>query len=278
MSEFLFLFRELLGSIRARSASLLALGGLLIFVCLGTFAVLLLVGGEGEPTREIGLGADEVVAHLSPRLSADAVNALYAEIQQREDVVSLAFRFAQEVSPGSTGGQFIVRTTSPDVTADVLESVRGMNGVTAAEAGTRPTAQPALALGGPLRMGLLGALVVSVVLSLVFSRSGFRALLGTFEAEIRVMRLSGVSERTIVPPVVALGTLIGLLAGLLLIVGIYLAQVGLGEGAAAVSELANGGRVLSVAFAGLVLGLLLGSLMGLLGASLLGSREFSPLP
>ena len=278
MSEFFFLFRELLGSIRTRSASLLALGGLLIFVCLGTFAVLLLVGGEVAPTREIGLGADEVVAHLSPRLSADAVNALYAEIQQRADVVSLAFRFAQEVSPGSTGGQFIVRTTSPEVTADVLEAVRGMNGVTAAEAGTRPTAQPALALGGPLRMGLLGALVVSVVLSLVFSRSGFRALLGTFEAEIRVMRLSGVSERTIVPPVVALGTLIGLLAGLLLIVGIYLAQVGLGEGAAAVSELANGGRVLSVAFAGLVLGLLLGSLMGLLGASLLGSREFSPLP
>ncbi len=278
MSEFFFVFRELLGAIRARSAALLGAAGLLIFLCLASFAALLLVGGGPTGGEERGLMADEIVVDLSPRLSADAVNALYRELQRRPDVVLLAFRFAQEVSPESTGGQFFIRTSSPEVTPDVLAAVESMSGITGAEAGTIVIFEAGFTLTGSTRIGLLVALVLSVVLSLVLARSGFRALLETFQAEIRVLRLSGVSERRIVPPVVGLGTLLGLLSGLLLIVGVYIAQYALGEGASSVSELANGGRVLVVVFADLILGLLLGSLVGLLGASLLSSREFSPLP
>lgn len=279
MSQFLFVFRELLGSIRARSASLLAVASLFIFLCLASFAALLLVGGGSAVGDEVGLGVDEIVADISPRLSADAVNSLYREIQGHPDVASLAFRFAQEVSPGSTGGQFLIRTRGGDATAGVLTAVGSMNGITRVEAGTVVVSSEArFSLPGAARIALLAALVLSVVFSLLLARGGFRALLGTFQAEIRVMRVSGVSERTIVPPVVGLGTLMGLLAALLLIVGIYLAQYALGEGASSVSELANGGRVLVVVFADLILGVLLGTLVGLLGASLLSSREFSPLP
>lgn len=257
---------------------LLAGAGFFVFFCLAAFAALLLVGGGPGIDQDGGLAADEIVAEISPRLSSDAVNALYREIQDRADVASVAFRFAQEVSPGTTGGQFLVRTRSGDVTADVLEAVGSMPGITRVEAGTVVISETGFALPGSARIGLLATLILSVVLSLLLARGGFRALLGTFQAEIRIMRVSGVSERTIVPPVVGLGTLLGLLAGLLVIVGIYISSYALGEGAAAVSALANGGRVLVVVFADLILGILLGSLVGLLGASLLSSREYSPLP
>ncbi|MGB2983934.1 MAG: hypothetical protein WBC63_08770 [Candidatus Bipolaricaulia bacterium] len=278
MSTFFFLFRELLGSIRARSATLFSAASLFVFVCLASFAALLLVGGVPNERGDAFLDEDEIEVHLSPRLSAEAVNDLYLEIRDRPDVASISFRFAQEVSPGSSGGRFFVRTASADATQGVLSAVELMSGITLAEAGTAAPSPGGFSLPSTARIGLLAALVLSVALSLVLARGGFRVLLGTFHGEIRVMRLAGAPERTIVPPVVALGILMGLLAGLLLVVGIYLAQYALGEGSHAVSELANSGRVLSVSFTGLILGLLLGSLIGLFGASLLSSREFSPLP
>jgi cell division protein FtsX len=276
MSTFLFLFRELLGSIRARSALLFSLVGLFILISLASFATLLLAGGTSNG-GDGALGADELVLHLSPRLSAETVDDLYAQIRQRSDVASISFRFAEEVSPGSTGGRFFIRTTSPEATAGVLSAVESMNGITAVESGAPAPVSGRFALPGAARIGLLVALIVSVALSLLVSRLGYAVLLSGFYGEIRVMRSSGTSERTIIPPVVGLGLLIGLLTGLLLIVGIYLAQYALAEASAEIGVLANGGRVLGTSFASLVLGLLLGGLSGLFGASLLSSREFMPL-
>jgi len=81
----------------------------------------------------------------------------------------------------------------------------------------------------------------------------------------------------IYPPVVGLGILVGLLAGLLLIVGIYLFQYA-AEGSGDLVSLLSGGRALAISFAGLFLGIFMGGLGGLFGVSILSSREFSPLP
>ena len=277
MSTFLFLFRELLGSIRARSAALLSASSLCVFVCLASFATLLLVGGTTDVVERGALGAAEIVVDLSPRLSAETVNGLYLQIRQRPDVASISFRFAQELSPGSTGGRFFIRTSSAEAMPGVLAAVAAMDGITEAEGGEVAPSSEGFALSVSARIGLLASLVLSVALSLILARGGYRALLGAFHGEIRIMRLSGTSERTIAPPIVGLGVLMGLLSGLLLVVGIYLGQYALGEATSGVSGLASGGRVLGVTFAGLTLGVLLGSLIGLFGASLLTSREFSPL-
>jgi cell division protein FtsX len=237
-----------------------------------------LVGSVTATNDEPPLDPDEIVVHLSPRLSANAVDDLYSRIRLRSDVAAVTFRFAEEVSPGSTGGRFFVRTTTIDARETVRTDLESMNGVTRVESHEGTPERNGFALPSSARLGLLLALVLSVVLSLVLGRIGFRALLGTFRVEIRMMRLSGTSERTIIPPVVGLGILMGLLSGLLLIAGIYLGQYAVGEGATDVPRLADSGLVLGVTFTGLVLGLLLGSFIGLFGASVLSSREFSPLP
>lgn len=279
MSTFMFLFRELLGSIRARSGLLLTLSALFVFASLAAFAALLLIGGTvDEDVQSTTLGADEIVLHLSPRLSADAVNDLYVQLRQRPDVDSIAFHFAEEVSPGSTGGRFYVRAAAAEAMVDLVAVAETMNGITEIEAGEPMSEVPVFGLTGTVRIALLVSLIVCVALSLFLGRLGYRALLASFHSEIRVIRLSGASERAIILPVVGLGVMMGLLTGLLLIVGIFLAQYALGQTAGVVTSLGSDGRALGVSFAGLVLGLLLGSLIGLIGASLLTSREFSPLP
>jgi len=278
MSTFMFLFRELLGSIRAKTGFLLTLSGLFVFASLAAFAALLLVGGADAATRDPEyLAPEEVILHLSPRLSADAVNDLYVELWGRDDVRSIVFRFAEEVSPGSTGGRFFVRATSAAAAAGLIELAETMNGVTQVEAGEPIPAPVPVGLTPTMRIVLLVVLTACVAISLLLGRLGYRGLLASFLGEIRVMRLSGAPEKAIVLPVVSLGVLLGLLTGLLLVVGIFLAQYALGDGPAGAASVAFDGRALTVSLAGLVLGLLLGGLIGLLGASLLTSREFSPL-
>ena len=277
MSTFFYLFRELLGAIRARSAVLLFMSSLFVFVCIASFAALLLIGDAKVETAREQLGSDEIIAELSPRLSAGAVGDLHLKILRHEDVASVSFRFDEEVSSTSTGGHLFIRTVSSEAMPTVLLAVESMDGVTQARGGEPISSPRGFALPDLARIALLGCVVVCVVLSLILARAGYRVLLGTFHGEIRIMRLSGTPERMIVLPIVGLGVLMGLLAGLILVVGIYLGQYALGESAATVSGLGDVGRALGVTFAGLILSLLLGSLIGLLGASLLSSREFSPL-
>jgi hypothetical protein len=64
------------------------------------------------------------------------------------------------------------------------------------------------------------------------------------------------------------------------IAGAYLSLYAFSQAAGAtdVAELASGARMFGVSFTSLCLGLVMGGLIGFFGASVLGSREFSPLP
>jgi len=277
MSTFFFLFRELLGAVRARCALYFSLTGMFILLFLCAFALLLLPASSPATTGAENLSPVEVVVRLSPRLAAATVDALYLQIRERSDVARINFRFAQEVNPGETGGYFFIEATSPSAANDIVQAVGALDGVSSVQAGEAADVQGGIAIDTSVRFGLLGGLVAFVVVSLIFARLGFSVLLRSFANEVRLMRLSGVSERMIYPPVVGLGVLVGLLAGLLLIVGIYLFQYA-AEGSTALASLLSGGRALGISFAGLFLGIFMGGLSGLFGVSILSSREFDPLP
>jgi len=283
MSALPFLFRELLGTIRARSAVSFLLTFLFLFLflaCVGAF--FLLVPSRVEPPGGIeSLSVVEIQVFLSPRLSSASIDALYLEIRERGDVSSIQFRFAQELRPQATGGVFLIAPASPDAAADLAGFLATVNGVTEILEIRADPGETDSPLSGAVRIALLVVLVGSIALAFVFARRGYWELLRAFSGEIRTMRLSGVSERVIVPLVVGLGVLAGLLAGTLLLVVLFLLHytaASQAPPAAWAAGLASGSRVLGVSLANLLLGLVLGGLIGLLGVSVLGHRDFDPLP
>jgi cell division protein FtsX len=275
MSTFLYLERELLGAIRARSALLLTLAVLFLFTFLAAFSTFFLFPAAGRAAASGDLGEAEVIVHLSPRLSATTIDDLHDQIQARPDVLQVQFRFPETLTEEMTGGRFEIVAQSPDSVDGLVDALVVMDGVTSVEAGVPQEETPALQLSSGVRIGLLCWLAVSVVLALLVSRRGFRTLLDAFRNEIRLLRLSGIPERLLYPSVVTVGLLMGALAGLLVLAGLYLFQAA-SLGQVALAE--NGGRIWGIGLLSVLLGLMLGGLIGLFGASHLSSRRFDPLP
>jgi len=166
------------------------------------------------------------------------------------------------------------------VSAEVLdrlsEELLAMDGVVRVEG---PAAEFAnlngIPLPGALRIGLLAILALGLAGCLLSARYGFRALLRAFAREIRLLRLSGVSERTLVQPIVLLGVLLGFLAAFLLVLIGAVAHVITVAGAGFLGVV-QWGAVAQTGVLVVVLGIVLGGLVGLLGAGTLGGREFRP--
>jgi hypothetical protein len=283
VNPFLFLFRELLGSIRARSALFFALTGLLLFLFLAVVGTFFLVPAPSlaEAGEEGLLPIEEIQVQLSPRLSSATVDRMYLEIRARGDVERVVFRFSQELDRAVSGGVFVIEPASPEAASELVADLQSLNGVTEVIERRSQGAPDRSPLSTAARIGLLSSLVVTIALSLLFARSGYRELLRCFAGEIRLLRLSGISERTVVRLTVGIGLLIGFLAGLLLLVILYvLHYVVISQGAppAILEGLTSGGRILGVSLINILLGLVLGGLIGLYGASLVSSREFHPIP
>ncbi len=281
MNPFLFLFRELLGSIRARSALFFALNGLFLFLFLGVVGTFFLVPSPETPSADGSLPIEEIQVQLSPRLSSASVDRMYLDIRSREDVERIVFRFSQELDRSASGGVFVIRPASPGAAPALVDELRLLNGVTEVIERRSPGEPVRSPLSTSVRIGLLASLVVTVALSLLFARSGYRELLRSFSGEIRLLRLSGISERMVVPLTVGVGILIGFLAGLLLLVILYVMHyvvISQGVPPRILEGLTSGGRIFGVSLINLLLGVVLGGLIGLYGASLLGSREYRPIP
>lgn len=279
MSTQLFIFGELLGTVRGKGGALLAAVVLLILSFLALFSSFFLLG---TPTKEESgslLPPGEVIVHLSPRLSPEAVEKLYLKIREREEVRRINYLFAQELEESRAGGILVIRTVEPQAFATLVEALGSVNGIMRIDSPVS-SKKDVLLLSTPLRIALLAGLVVSVVASLIVARHGFRELLHSFAGEIRLMRLSGTAERAIQPPIIALGVLCGILASLVLILALYLLHSFAVSHPQAVLRVASGlvepERVLTVSLLSLLLGLVIGGLVGVLGASLTGSREFQP--
>jgi len=282
VNPFLFLFRQLLGAIRARSALYFALTGLLLFLFLAVIGAFFLVpsSSPAEDGDDASLPIEAIQVHLSPRLSSATVDNMYLDIRAQEDVKRVVFRFSQELDPDISGGVFVVHPASANVAPELAIDLRLLNGVVDVIERRRQVEPDGSPLSTATRIGLLASLVLTIALSLLFARNGYRELLRSFAGEIRLLRLSGVSERMVIPMTVGIGALIGTLAGLLLLVILYVLHyivVSQGTPAPMLEGLTDGVRILGISLINLLLGLVLGGLIGLYGASLLSSRDFHPL-
>ncbi len=272
MNAFFYLESELLGAIRVRSAVFLSLALLALFLFLASFACLFLLP-PASATPPGGFAANEIRAYVSPRLTPGAVSNLYARLQERADAVSVQFSLPEQVTSDRTGGRFTLIAKSAAALPGLASALKSTEGIASVETGPAG-GSGRVALSEGARMGLLCGLVVFALLSLLLAREGFRALLYAFRHEIRLMRQSGVAERRIVAAVEVTGLLIGLLAGALLAVGLLLYDMS-ASGSGAVLDST---RLVGVVVVALVLGVLMGGLLGLLGAAHLASDRFAPIP
>jgi cell division protein FtsX len=256
---------------RVRSATLLSFALLLLLLFLGCFAALFLLPA-GAPLSPGSLAPNEVLASLSPRLTTQSINSLSVKLQERPDVQSVTYNLPEKITSAETGGHLHVMARSAADVVGLAAALRAIDGIQSVDSAT---SAGSLALTQNARIGLLCGLVVCALLALVLAREGFRALLSTFRHEIRLMRLSGVSERQIVAAVEVAGLLIGLLAGLLLALGLALYALAMAQTSTA--QALDVPRVVAVGLVSLLLGTLMGGLLGLLGAAHLASERFAPI-
>ena len=277
MSRFFFIFGNLLGAINGRIGWLF-LGVIgLIFAALLIFAGFFLVGETTGQENGPALAPGEMVVYLSPQLSSDDVQSLYLKIRDMPETRTINYRFAQELGLDRTGGVFIIQAVSASAAASLQETIREMLGIINIDSVTQ--AQGAtVSLSSALRLGLLVALIVSIVGSLILARYAFFLLLDRFSAEIKLLRLAGTPEGVLQPPVVALGLLCGIVAAMLLVVVVYLSHFLALSNPQATIHAACGlllpGRVLMVSLVGSLIGIVLGGLIGVLGASLTAQERF----
>jgi len=277
----LFLFRELLGAVRTKSAIYFALSGFLLFLFLVSVACFFMIAPRSVSRSTEGQPIEEIRVFLSPRLSSATIDQWFLEWRERDEIAGLRFQFAQEFDETASGGVFIVSPADSALASVLTSEFREIEGVTDVIEVLREPTLESSSVSLVIRISLLAILVTTIAASLLCSRRGYRELLTTFSGEIRMLRLSGISERVVSTLVVALGVLIGLLGGLLLLAVLYLLhQIALSNSDAfsLFGGLTSGIRILRVGLMVLALGTLLGGLSGLLGASLLHRREFDPLP
>ncbi len=271
MSPFFFLFRELLGAIRMRSGLLFLGMTAAIFAFLAVLSCFFLVGTPtGTPVHSTtSLGT--ITVYLSPQLSDQDVQTLYLKLRDRADVADVHFLFGAEIAPDQFGGAFRVRAADPAHAAALGATIGKLNGVRQVIVAPRGTTR--LNLPTPVRIGLLLGLVVSGFLSLFIARAAFLELLRGFAPQIVMMDLAGTPERAMQVPVIALGVACGLIASIVLIAIVYVLHISaLSPSGAILSTapgLTDGGRVLTSSLLSLFLGLVLGTLAGVLGASLI---------
>jgi len=281
MNTFMFLFRELLGAIRAKSAAYFALAGLLLFLFLAVVSSFFLLTPVEGTSPEAEEPIEEIHAFLSATLSSATIDARYLEFRERPEVADIQFRFAQELDPSATGGVFVIVPVSNEAAAILISELELQSGVTeVVEVAQEVTAEEA-EFSLVVRIGLLCGLVFTIAGSFVLVRLGYRELLGVFSGEVRMLRLSGIAARSISVLIVCFGLLIGILAGVLHFVVIYLVHqivVSQTDPWRILEAAAGGWRTVGLGLIGLALGSILGGLMGLLGASLLHARKFDPLP
>ncbi len=279
MTPFLFVLGELLRTIKGR-AGLFLLGVVLCtFLFLASFSSFFLLGTPASVSSGPEKSSGEIVAFLSPRLSAEAAGAIYLKVRERNDVRRVNYLLGQEAA-GSQGGAILkIQVTSPSAGAALVEELRATPGIVKVDRASR-LESGALILPTSVRIILLASLTSSVLAGLVVGRLGFAEALSSFSEEIKLMRFSGIPEATIQGPIISLGLLCGLGASVLLVGGVNLAHLAMTPHPQGVLPLASGllevARVRMTSLLSLPLGLLMGGLVGVLGASLTSGRAFRP--
>jgi len=213
----------------------------------------------------------EITLYLSGQLSVQQVQDLYLNIREMQEVKQINYLFRQEIDKGLVANALLVRAVNTDIVPALHSVLDQLEGVARVE--SRASAdKAAVSLSTALRIGLLVGLAITVLAGLVLARMGFAELLRSCTAKMKLLRLSGTAEQTIRFPIAAMGAICGLIATALLIGVIYLlhsfAAANPQQFLNTASGLIDTGTVLMTSLLCVPLGFLLGSLGGILGASL----------
>ncbi len=266
----MFVFRELVGTIRIKTGMLFL--GLItaIFAFLAIFSCFFLAGTPVETRALPASPPGEVTVYLSPRLSNQEINALYQSLLARPDVAQIHFLLGSELTPPRMGGAFVIQATSPSAAATLGKVIGSLAGVEKTSVVQQAT-HIHLNLSLPARIGLLLGLVVTGFLALFIARATFLNLLHDFAPHIVLMELAGAPERTLQSAIIVLGLICGLVAGVLLIAVVYIIHTSALSPSGTLLSTAAGftdsARVLVASLLSLLIGLVFGGLAGILGAS-----------
>ncbi len=277
MNRFFFLFGNLLGAVNSRIGIRLLAIVALIFAALCIFASFFLVGTTEVQGNGPAITPGELIVYLSPRLSSDEVESLYLQIREMPETRNINYHFAEEMGLDRAGGLFVIEAQNSAAAASLETAVSTIVGITGIDSATQ-VHSASVSMSTVIRLVLLGVLVVTIAATLIVARRVFSLLLDSFASEIRLLRVAGTPEQVIQPPIIALGVLCGIIASMLLIVVVYLLHFLAISHPQATIRAASGllmpGRVLMVSLVGALIGVVLGGLIGLLGASLTGSPRF----
>jgi len=277
MSTFLYVFRELLGSIKPRGAMLLLLTGVLIFAALGAFSAFFLF----QTPAALGsspLTGEEFVAYLDPQLTTLQIEALYAALRADPSVARIDYLLPQELGRRDASGALLVQPVEGAAEA-VFAQLDSSGAVFRVD---RPTASGGIpgALSPSARTGLLVGLLVGIAVCLIVARFGLKDLLQAFDGQLRMMHLAGVDEAAYSVPVLVAGISCGLIASAAFIAVLYAFHLAAVSNPTSVITLAPGlrsaGCVRRIAALGGAIGVGLGLLVGGLGVGLVFRRGQKP--
>lgn len=274
MSVFLYVFRDILGSLKPRGALWLFAAGVLVFVVLGTFSAFFLL--DVPPSAGTTAGVEgELIAYLDAQLTTLEIEEIYVELREDPRVERVAYILPQDLTWPDSGGALVVESSEASA-GTLLEEIQSNPAFTRVDRtvthGGNLTALPA-----PIRTGLLVGLLVGIALCLVVARFGLRTVLETFDGQLRMMQIAGADEKTYYLPVFAVGLGCGVIASVVFIAVLYAFHLAAlahpGAAIASANGLLSASRVQLVAVLSGLIGVALGALVGALGVGLAARRS-----
>ena len=259
----LFLGGEVLKAARRAAGGLLLWAlALALVLAAGTALLLLPAGGKASgPVTEAVL-----LAGLSLDLSEAAINQLAWRIWAQPEVVQVNFRFPGEDEPVPVESRaLVVKLSGPAARRAVEEELDSTPGITEVSYFER-TIKPPPRLPLLARILALVGLVLATALALALGRYSVGRLARAWGNALELLRASGFPEVTLRVPFLLVGALVGLLGGAIYVALVWGALSWAADSLAVrelVPELPTCGPLATGL--GLAVGLLLGTIGGLLG-------------
>ncbi|MBC7098588.1 hypothetical protein H5T52_05660 [Candidatus Bipolaricaulota bacterium] len=261
-TNLLFLFSELLKAARGQLKGIL-LWALALVLALAAGTALLVLPGGGEESRPFTQAF--LLASLSPDLSEQDINELAWHIWEREGVGQVSFRFPGEEEPTAIEERtLLVLLEAPELRTEV-------QGLLAKEAGIlevsylERTVKPPPRLPSVARILALVGLVFGLALVLWLGRLAMGGLARDWGEALRLLRACGLPELVLRFPFLAVGGLVGLVAGLFY-VGLLWGMLSWAQGEEAVRQAVP--LFLSCGPLATGLGLLVAIILGVVGGML----------
>ncbi len=263
-------------AIRGKVVSIFILAFVSIFITLFVFSAFFLLAPASDDSQPINWTSGRLIVHLVPTATTDEAQSVYTNVRSISGVTQANYLFGEELHPQQTAGVFLVLVEGESFGA-VREAISGLEAVAEVETADAPTSELKATVPLTARAFLLSMLVLGIIGTLAASRFAYRRLLEAFSSELQLLRLAGAPDATVLVPlflVAILGALMSLVLVIVVVLLLRTAALTSPDGVLATSTLlADGGRVLAVLLLDIPLGIVVGSLAGAVGVSLVFSTR-----